>query len=149
MVSIRELYDFYKETRLHKSKYLNEYKYFQTAFNQLVVAIKDLTEQSEGGLFLEDFLYIYNESRVVRTIPNIKEKATTKITKTKTIKKLHTEILFDADKNWVIEPEQVFKNTIWKNHKYRKEEIALLKGVELYNRRIKYMHRRHRLFEQN
>lgn len=144
----REFYEFYKNNRLHKSKHFNEYKYFNLASAKLFRTLYEFLPLTESGLYIENFMYIYAEVKECKTKPNVAPN-TDSVTTKKLLRKIKFEFLYDINEKWEVKANKIFSNHFMHNQKYRKEEIELLTDVTLHNNRIKYLHKNHRLFEQN
>ncbi len=128
----REFYDYYKENRTHQALAIDQYKYFVKAIGGLIITIKKLIQEKEGGVYIEGFGYFCIVKAKKRRI-NPSEKSPLK----KKAKK-------DSFKIWFI-PEEDYSKwylmnfDVVKSNKHRVELEAIKLHLELteYNRKLK------------
>jgi hypothetical protein len=60
----RDMYDYYRKNRKKVAKEIDQYKLWVKAVNGILCCLKELVRESENGVYIEGFGYIFAEDNI-------------------------------------------------------------------------------------
>ncbi len=144
----REFYEFYKKERRIVSKEINEFAFFKRTVYKLLNTIQDITPETENGLYLKDFGYLYSTIERKRKMP-LKIKPTQKSITEKVKRKIKFDFFFEVDEDWIFKPMYLFRRSFLESQTPKKEGVEFLLETLVTNNKIIQLTKEGRFFDKN
>lgn len=132
----REFYEFYKTKRKNVAREIDQYKLFVKAVSGILITMREMMDESEGGLYIEGLGYFCH----TKSKNKIKSKGSSFFLRLK--KKYYYKLTYfpeDFWDNWYLK----FSNSV-KSREKRSSYLLHFKIIESYYNATKFAKRLHR-----